>query len=101
MPSVIDLERRTHIIQDAAEAIAIAQQLSAEFAKESAERDRERRLPFAELDKLSKSGLLGIRNFDSTNRSRVLNPGALILLRNCDFLPQLFSGSMWPIRIAQ
>ncbi|WNZ27045.1 SfnB family sulfur acquisition oxidoreductase [Leptolyngbya sp. NK1-12] len=52
--------RRAHLITSDREAIEIAQQLSAEFAQASAERDRERRLPFAELDRLSESGLLGI-----------------------------------------
>lgn len=51
---------RVHVISSDPEAIEIAQQLSVEFAKESAERDRKRRLPFTELDKLSASGLLGI-----------------------------------------
>jgi alkylation response protein AidB-like acyl-CoA dehydrogenase len=51
---------RAHLITSDQEAIAIAQQVAAEFAKESADRDRERRLPFAELDRLSESGLLGI-----------------------------------------
>lgn len=60
MTSVINIEKTAHVIRDDAEAIAIAQQLSEEFAKESAERDRERKLPYAELRKLSESGLLGI-----------------------------------------
>ena len=47
-------------IRDAAEAIAIAHALAAKFAPGAAERDRERRLPFAELDEFSQSGLLGI-----------------------------------------
>lgn len=60
MTSLISSGRKAHIVRDDAEAIAIAQQLSAEFARESAERDRERRLPHVELEKLSESGLLGI-----------------------------------------
>lgn len=60
MTPVVSSERKAHVIRDDAEAIAIAQQLSAEFAREAAERDRERRLPHAELEKLSESGLLGI-----------------------------------------
>jgi SfnB family sulfur acquisition oxidoreductase len=47
-------------IRGAAEAIAIAQALAAKFAPGAAERDRERRLPFAELDEFSQSGLWGI-----------------------------------------
>lgn len=49
-----------HIISSDREAIEIAQQLADEFAPTSAERDRHRRLPYAELRKLSASGLLGI-----------------------------------------
>jgi SfnB family sulfur acquisition oxidoreductase len=60
MTAIISNEKTAHVIRDDDEAIAIAQQLSAEFAQESAERDRERRLPHAELEKLSASGLLGI-----------------------------------------
>lgn len=51
---------RVHVITHDHEAIEIAQQLAAEFAKDSAERDRDRKLPHAELDRLSASGLLGI-----------------------------------------
>lgn len=49
-----------HVIADDAEAIAIAQSLAPGFAAEAAERDRERRHPLAELDRLSQSGLGGI-----------------------------------------
>jgi SfnB family sulfur acquisition oxidoreductase len=51
---------RVHVITYDREAIEIAQQLAAEFAKDSAERDRDRKLPHTELDRLSASGLLGI-----------------------------------------
>ena len=53
-------ERTAHVITSACEAIEIAQQLSVEFAKESAVRDSERRLPYTEMDKLSQSGVLAI-----------------------------------------
>lgn len=43
-----------------AEAIAAAHRLAAEFAPGAAERDRDRRLPHAELDRYSQSGLLAI-----------------------------------------
>jgi SfnB family sulfur acquisition oxidoreductase len=49
-----------HRIRSDREAIEIARQLAAQFAPEAAERDRQRRLPFAELQLLSQSGLLGI-----------------------------------------
>ncbi|MFO1419059.1 MAG: SfnB family sulfur acquisition oxidoreductase [Methylotetracoccus sp.] len=49
-----------HVIQSDAEAIATAKRLAAEFAAEASERDRERRLPIAELDAFSQSGLWGI-----------------------------------------
>lgn len=48
-----------HIIRDDAEAIAVAERLKPLFAAEAKERDRERRLPFAEVDLFSQSGLWG------------------------------------------
>lgn len=43
-----------------AEALSVARELAAEFAVGAAERDRERRLPHAEIDRLSESGLLAL-----------------------------------------
>ena len=43
-----------------AQAVAIAHELAADFAQEASERDRTRRLPWAELDRWSTSGLGGI-----------------------------------------
>jgi SfnB family sulfur acquisition oxidoreductase len=50
----------TPIIRDDAEAIAVAHTLAAEFAPTASDRDRERRLPRAEIDRFSQSGLWGI-----------------------------------------
>lgn len=50
----------THVIGNDAEALEVAQQLAESFAQEAASRDRERLLPFAELDVFSQSGLWGI-----------------------------------------
>jgi len=54
--------RRTaaHRIANDAEAIAVAHDLARGFAAGAADRDRDRRLPIAELDAYSDSGLLGI-----------------------------------------
>lgn len=49
-----------HLIRSDAEAISVAQALAQRFAVEAAVRDRERRLPVAELDEFSASGLWGI-----------------------------------------
>ena len=49
-----------HIIQDDQEAIEVAHRLAKSFAQEAAVRDRERRLPLAELDAFSQSGLWGM-----------------------------------------
>ncbi len=49
--------RPAHRITSDAEAIDIATRLAAEFAGEAAQRDRERRLPYAEVDAFSQSGL--------------------------------------------
>ncbi|MEV4788234.1 SfnB family sulfur acquisition oxidoreductase [Streptomyces tuirus] len=46
-----------HVIADDAEALTVAAELAAEFRKEAAERDARRRLPHAELERLSASGL--------------------------------------------
>lgn len=49
-----------HIIRSDAEAIAVATELAKRFAVDAGVRDRERRLPVAELDEFSASGLWGI-----------------------------------------
>ncbi|GAA2297735.1 SfnB family sulfur acquisition oxidoreductase [Streptomyces kunmingensis] len=49
-----------HVIADDAEALALATSLADEFRAGAAERDKERRLPTRELDRLSASGLLGV-----------------------------------------
>jgi SfnB family sulfur acquisition oxidoreductase len=48
------------VIGDDAQALEIATALAAQFQRESILRDRERRLPLAELDVFSQSGLWGI-----------------------------------------
>ncbi|WP_082926625.1 SfnB family sulfur acquisition oxidoreductase [Cupriavidus sp. D384] len=49
-----------HVVADDAEAIAIAHRLAAQFAPGAARRDRERLLPWQELEAFSASGLWGI-----------------------------------------
>ncbi|MFK0259829.1 SfnB family sulfur acquisition oxidoreductase [Streptomyces angustmyceticus] len=49
-----------HVIADDAEALAVAAELAAEFRTGAAERDAARRLPHAELARLSASGLLAV-----------------------------------------
>ena len=49
-----------HVISSDAEAIATAKRLAADFASGAAARDKERALPYEQLDLLSRSGLLGI-----------------------------------------
>ncbi len=46
-----------HVLRDEAEAMAIADRLAQRFNEGASERDRERRLPWAELDLFSRSGL--------------------------------------------
>ncbi len=48
------------LIRDDEEALAVARRVAAEFAVDAALRDRERRLPWAELDAFVQSGLWGI-----------------------------------------
>ncbi|MFG3616644.1 SfnB family sulfur acquisition oxidoreductase [Nocardia sp. NPDC047654] len=47
-------------ILSAAQAFAVAQRLATDFAPGAAERDRDRLLPYAEVDRLAASGLLAI-----------------------------------------
>ncbi|MGW7202219.1 SfnB family sulfur acquisition oxidoreductase [Streptomyces sp. NPDC054837] len=49
-----------HVIADDAEALAVAAALAEEFRAAASARDSERRLPRAELDRLSASGLLAV-----------------------------------------
>ncbi|KPU97358.1 SfnB family sulfur acquisition oxidoreductase [Variovorax paradoxus] len=49
-----------HVVRDDAEALAIARRLAADFATGASERDRQRRLPFEEIERFSASGLWGI-----------------------------------------
>ncbi|QJS99624.1 SfnB family sulfur acquisition oxidoreductase [Streptomyces asoensis] len=49
-----------HVIADDAEALAVAASLAEEFRAGASTRDTERRLPRAELDRLSASGLLAV-----------------------------------------
>ncbi|MFD4506390.1 SfnB family sulfur acquisition oxidoreductase [Streptomyces sp. NPDC058457] len=49
-----------HVIADDTEALAVARDLADAFRAGAAERDAERRLPHAESDQLSASGLLGV-----------------------------------------
>ena len=55
-----DLAPNAHRIASDEEALAVPRELAPEFAKEAAERDRERRLPAEELDRFSCSGLWAI-----------------------------------------
>jgi SfnB family sulfur acquisition oxidoreductase len=48
------------LVRDDAEALELAARFAKRFAVGAAERDRERRIPYEELDALSTSGLLGI-----------------------------------------
>lgn len=53
-------QQAPHVVRDDAEAIEIAHRLAAVFAEDAAVRERERRLPWAELETFSASGLWGI-----------------------------------------
>ncbi|WP_030897385.1 MULTISPECIES: SfnB family sulfur acquisition oxidoreductase [unclassified Streptomyces] len=48
------------VIADDAEALAVAAELAADFREDAAERDARRRLPHAEVERLSASGLLSV-----------------------------------------
>ena len=48
------------VIRNDEEAIAVARELAASFGREAAARDRDRRLPYAELEEFSNSGLWAV-----------------------------------------
>ena len=59
-PPVPSLAHPARRIASDAEAIAVARGIAADIAAGAPERDRERRLPYAELDRLSEAGLFAI-----------------------------------------
>jgi SfnB family sulfur acquisition oxidoreductase len=59
-PHIPPRRAKAHRVTSDAEAIAVAKELAADFAAESVIRDRQRRLPIAEIDRFSQSGLWGI-----------------------------------------
>jgi SfnB family sulfur acquisition oxidoreductase len=52
--------RPARVIRDDAEAIAVTRRIAATIAKDAISRDRERRLPYEELDLLSDAGVLAV-----------------------------------------
>ncbi|MDX2216048.1 MAG: SfnB family sulfur acquisition oxidoreductase [Oculatellaceae cyanobacterium bins.114] len=60
MTYVLENTQTARVIKDDVEAIAVAKELAEEFAQGAAQRDADRQLPYAEVEKLSQSGLLAI-----------------------------------------
>ena len=60
IPSLPARATPAYRIKSDAEALKIARELAASFAAGAAERDQNRRLPFAEIEQFSQSGLWGI-----------------------------------------
>jgi SfnB family sulfur acquisition oxidoreductase len=60
LPAELRLPLKPNLIADDADALLAARRLAAQFAPEAVLRDRERRLPWAELDAFVASGLWGI-----------------------------------------
>ncbi|MDB5981354.1 MAG: acyl-CoA dehydrogenase [Pseudomonas sp.] len=60
MSSHPQLREPAAVIYSDAQALQVARELAEHFSNDSADRDRERRLPHAELDLFSRSGLWGI-----------------------------------------
>lgn len=58
--SLVDPHPDAHVIRSDAEAIEVAHRVAAYLAIGAVERDRNRRLPFAEIEEFSQSGLWGI-----------------------------------------
>ena len=59
-PHIPPRRKPAHRIGGDSEALEIAKALATEFAIEAADRDRERRLPIAEIERFSQSGLWGV-----------------------------------------
>jgi SfnB family sulfur acquisition oxidoreductase len=60
MTYILEPIQTARVIQSDQEAIAVAKELAEEFSIAASERDKERRLPYEEVQKLSQSGLLAI-----------------------------------------
>lgn len=60
MTYVLEPVQTARVIRSDEEAIAVAKELAEDFAQAASERDKERRLPYEEVQKLSQSGLLAI-----------------------------------------
>ncbi|MFC5694708.1 SfnB family sulfur acquisition oxidoreductase [Pseudomonas sp. GCM10022186] len=75
------------IIRDDAEALEVARRIAAVFEPGAAERDRERRLPFDELELFSRSGLWGIgvpREYGGAGVSRVTLARVIAIISAAD-----------------
>ena len=59
-PHIPPRRTKANVIKDDAEAIAVAKELARDFAAGAATRDRERRLPLAEIERFSQAGLWAI-----------------------------------------
>lgn len=60
VPGLPKPKQPAHVIQNDAEAVAVANKLAVEFAKGASERDQQRRWPVEEIDAFSQSGLWAI-----------------------------------------
>jgi SfnB family sulfur acquisition oxidoreductase len=75
------------VIRDDAEALDVARRIAAEFNPGAAERDRQRRLPHAELEVFSHSGLWGIsvpREYGGAGVSRVTLAQVIAIISAAD-----------------
>ncbi len=75
------------IIRDDAEALEVARRIAALFKPGAVERDRERRLPFDELELFSRSGLWGIgvpREYGGAGVSRVTLARVIAIISAAD-----------------
>jgi SfnB family sulfur acquisition oxidoreductase len=78
---------RVTLIENDEQALHIATELAAHFKQESAVRDQERRLPHAELEQFSRSGLWGIsvpRTFGGAGVSNVTLAEVIRLIAEAD-----------------
>lgn len=86
-PHIPPRRHRAHRIADDAEALTVARQLAEEFAVGAAERDRNRTLPIAELDRYSQSGLWSItvpRDYGGADVSNVTLAEVIAIISAAD-----------------
>ena len=89
----MSLSHHVAVITSDEQALIVASDLAEDFRRDSAQRDRERRLPLPELDVFSRSGLWGIsvpKEYGGAGVSNVTLAKVIALIAQAD-------GSLGPV----